>query len=104
MYEITLDYDDIDYKEVWDDVLARYEEERGVVRGFEIYESSPRHFHVRLHVTVASLSEQMEIAWRTECSKEYLERVKDIGYWTIRTTAKSDGTPSPRLKVMLTEG
>jgi len=69
----------------------------------EIRESSPDHYHI-LYQTARELAfkESMSIALTTNCSKDYLIRVGKVGYFCIRTSKKSDGTPEPKVIIRMT--
>ena len=100
---ITLDYDDKSYEEVLDDAIDLMKQFDSIV-GWEIFESSENHYHTRINHADLSFQEQVKIAVASHCSTEYLKRVAELGYFTIRTTAKSDGTPAPRLRCAMITG
>lgn len=99
MSTITLDYDDVTYEYVKGQIQAMVEREKALI-GFvavRITQSSSRHFHAKILTRQdVPFDVQVAIAERSGCSQEYVRRVRELGYFTIRTTHKSDGTPAPR--------
>jgi hypothetical protein len=94
---ITLDYDDVSKDFVIDDAEDLLMNVLPDKAEMHVSESSLNHYHVEFRtVEELTFAECVSIARKSKCSKDYIDRVEKIGYFAIRTTRKSDGTPAPR--------
>ena len=105
MTVITLDYDDVVLKRVYEDCMQLLMCRGEADDTLTIKQSSPNHYHaVFVFKRIIPFPQALEDARRTGCSKEYLDRVEKVGYFCIRTSRKSDGTPEPKLALMVIKG
>jgi len=97
---LALDYDDVDYMEVYEDAVSNifhehFYDEKAVLR---IYRSSPRHYHVVITAEKHRTFQELIAIARKSCSSQgYIDRAEKVGYFMLRSTGKADGKPAPEL-------